>query len=190
MIFVIAALTLVLAYTNADSPPIPYVQSKIQTGLYADDRTHSVADQFGDSFGSDTFGVQSPYEGFLVPASEQSFRPIINSLELKKQGFGVNVIKHLVFFGSKLIPKIAVGATVLFILFLVGGCINALVCTFTPFCTISFQGVGVSKEMMRSYLTPDRISTTATFVMDSIKKYKDLYESLTNEIDDTKKGSR
>ncbi|KAK6640150.1 hypothetical protein RUM44_011836 [Polyplax serrata] len=184
-----------VAYASADAPPIPYTTTAAvgaagnQPGSFPGERIHHVGDQYVGHFGTDGFNVQSGYEGYLIPAAvEGGLLPLSDGFDLKgHHGFLFKLAKNIVSLASKVFPKVALGSLVLIGLFLLGGCVNALICTFTPFCTISFPGLGVTKDTMRSYLTSDRISTTATVVMDAIRKYKDMYEALNNEIDAEKK---
>lgn len=182
-------LLAILAHAFTDSPPIPYkTTSGAQVTSYPENRIHTGAEPYVDHFGTDGFSIQSGYEGYLIPASEHGILSLVEGLDLKGQRSHFLVFfKNLLSLGWKVIPKVALGAAVILVLFVVGGCVNVFVCSLTPFCTISFGGFGVNKDTMRSYLTPDRISSTATFVIDAIKKYKDMYENVSNEIDGRKK---
>lgn len=60
------------------------------------------------------------------------------------------------------------------IFLLVGGGFTAAVCALTPLCTFTVMGYGLSKEQVRSFMTPDRINMASMLVNEAIDKYQKL----------------
>ncbi|KAL0267513.1 UNVERIFIED_CONTAM: hypothetical protein PYX00_009765 [Menopon gallinae] len=163
-----------VALAAADAPPIPYAAAS--SGSYpAATYSHDEL----QTYGGEGFNIQSGFEGYLVPSSSQKgtvLLPISHGLEyLSSPGGLARLVKAISVKGLRLIPKIVLGVVAVAGLFLAGCLITTAVCTFTPFCTISFLGWGVARESMRSFLTEDRISATAAFVTEAIRKYQELY---------------
>nr|CAD7424805.1 unnamed protein product [Timema monikensis] len=123
------------------------------------------------------YNVQSGYEGYLVPVAHAanaalgafdeggSFGPF--------DGF-TDLLHFIPGVGLKLLSKVGVWLLGFVFMVLVGGAFTVAVCTFTPICTLTFLGFGVTRETVRSYITPDRLSRATTFVMEAIEKYRNL----------------
>ncbi|XP_066248712.1 uncharacterized protein [Euwallacea similis] len=67
-------------------------------------------------------------------------------------------------------------------LLVLGGIFTTLLCYFTPICTITFNGFdfhqALSKDTMRSLMTPEKIATAAALVQDAIGKYQRLQRAV------------
>ncbi|XP_026292719.2 uncharacterized protein LOC113217094 [Frankliniella occidentalis] len=125
------------------------------------------------SYSEPGFSVQTGYEGYLVPYQGHSVAApgplgLLGALALPK-------------IGIKLFPKVGLFLLGFLFLLLIGGAFTTAVCAFTPFCTISFLGLGLTRNTMRSYLTPDRLTQTTAFVLDAIDKYKDFSKKVSKE---------
>ncbi|XP_034252471.1 uncharacterized protein LOC117651953 [Thrips palmi] len=123
------------------------------------------------------FSVQTGYEGYLVPYQG-------HSVSAPAALGGLGLLGSLLPFpklGIKLFPKVGLFALGFLFLLLIGGAFTTAVCAFTPFCTISFLGLGLTRNTMRSYLTPDRLSQTTAFVLDAIDKYKDFSKKVSKK---------
>lgn len=95
--------------------------------------------------GNSGYSAKTGYEGYLVPAV----------LTPQRESHWVTEVATSVlpFSTEMLVYAARVGASVLQILstILVGGAFTTIVCTFTPICSISFLGFGLSKQhVMRS----------------------------------------
>lgn len=172
----------VVALVAADAPPIPYAAASsgsYPAAAFSHDEIQPASAPYVQPYGGEGFNIQSGFEGYLVPSSSQKgtvLLPISHGLEyLSTPGGLARLVKTLSVKGLRIIPKIVLGAVAVAGLFLAGCLITTAVCTFTPFCTISFLGWGVARESMRSFLTEDRISATAAFVSEAIRKYQELY---------------
>ncbi|EEB15147.1 hypothetical protein Phum_PHUM351580 [Pediculus humanus corporis] len=165
-----------VVFALAEIPPIPYAENSVSSSAsFPNDRIQTVGEQYINHYGNDGFNIQSEYDDYLIPAVENGLLSFADG------------IRNLSAFGWKVLPKIVTGAAVLLTLFLIGGCINTLICSLTSLCTISFAGHGLTKDAMRSYFTPDRVTSTANFVINAIKKYRNMYESYADEVDGDKK---
>ncbi|KAJ1531062.1 hypothetical protein ONE63_005891 [Megalurothrips usitatus] len=143
----------VTALTDANAYNMPYAYSYAEPG----------------------FSVQTGYEGYLVPFQHTAAAPsalgALGSLGL------LGKLLPLPKLGLKLFPKVGLFLVGFLFLLLIGGAFTTAVCAFTPFCTISFLGLGLTgltRNSMRAYLTPDRLTQTTAFVLDAIDKYKDF----------------
>jgi hypothetical protein len=56
----------------------------------------------------------------------------------------------------KLFTKLGVWLFPPLALVLLGGALTVAVCVFTPVCTLSFLGLGFTKESVRSFINQDR----------------------------------
>lgn len=178
-----------VVFALAEIPPIPYAENSVSSSAsFPNDRIQTVGEQYINHYGNDGFNIQSEYDDYLIPAVENGLLSFADGIRVKNyHGIIHKLIKNLSAFGWKVLPKIITGAAVLLTLFLIGGCINTLICSLTSLCTISFAGHGLTKDAMRSYFTPDRVTSTANFVINAIKKYRNMYESYADEVDGDKK---
>lgn len=198
--FVVIAFS-IISYVAADTQPLPYPPASQSVTYNAqNENLQTVSGPYLQQYapGPEGFNIQSGFEGYLVPSATgtHTILPLRESLEALSGGLSgsagiFKIIKPFTKIGLKIIPKI--GALILGVvaLFIIGGIFTTAICSFTPICHISFLGWGFSRESMRSYLTQDRISATAAFVLDAIKKYKELYDTSANEIiNESEKKSR
>ncbi|KAL1506337.1 hypothetical protein ABEB36_005721 [Hypothenemus hampei] len=67
-------------------------------------------------------------------------------------------------------------------LLVIGGIFTTLICYLTPICTISFNGWDfqktLTKDTMRSLMTPEKIASAAALVQDAIGKYQRLQRAV------------
>ncbi|XP_026462453.1 uncharacterized protein LOC113364185 [Ctenocephalides felis] len=113
------------------------------------------------------YAVQTGIEGFLVPASYTPPPTTTSSYPLRLFSSFPRVLADAI---SRVGVYLLGGAGFL----LLGGAFAALVCTFTPFCTISFLGLGLAKESVRSFMTPDKLTAATIFLKEAIDKYQSL----------------
>ncbi|XP_015597667.1 uncharacterized protein LOC107268918 [Cephus cinctus] len=137
------------------------------------------------------YAVQSGYEGYLVPAvptkDSQSSRwtSVIMSNLIPISRFALSYGTRAGYYILNLL-----------LLLLVGGAFTTSICTFTPFCTITFLGLGLSKnevreqvkELARNYITPERVSLATSMVKRAIDKYAALQR--TQDTEDEKKEEK
>lgn len=193
--FLIAVLS-IAAYAAAETEAIPYPQSAPSATYGAPiESGQQIAGPYLQQYsqGPEAFNIQSGFEGYLVPSAlgAHSLIPLKESLDALGSGAGLlKVLKPLTKLSLKIIPKIGAVLLGVIVLFLLGGLFTTGVCSLTPICTITFLGWGFSRESMRSYLTQDKLSSTAGFVLDAIKKYKELYDTSANEIETEKKSRK
>lgn len=69
---------------------------------------------------------------------------------------------------------VSAGAAVL----VIGGALTALLCSLTPYCTLTFMGYGLSKEEVRSFMTPDNINMVGNLLGQAIDKYNTLQKTV------------
>ncbi|XP_043283836.1 uncharacterized protein [Venturia canescens] len=128
---------------------------------------------YPDHSGKSAIAVPSGYDGFLVPVAppRQTWSSsIVTAL--------VPLTSYALSYGSK------IGAYLwdLFLLLLFGAIVTTSVCTFTPFCAITFLGFGINKnqvkeqvsELARAYITPESMNAATLLVKRAIEKYADL----------------
>ncbi|KAK3911031.1 Formate--tetrahydrofolate ligase [Frankliniella fusca] len=156
---------------QAYSAPAPAAAGPELTALTADNAAYT---PYAYSYSEPGFSVQTGYEGYLVPYQGHSV-PSPGALGL------LAALLPLPKLGLKLFPKVGLFLLGFLFLLLIGGAFTTAVCAFTPFCTISFLGLGLTRNTMRSYLTPDRLTQTTAFVLDAIDKYKDFSKKVSKE---------
>ncbi|XP_071055477.1 uncharacterized protein [Onthophagus taurus] len=62
---------------------------------------------------------------------------------------------------------------------LIGALFTSLLCTYTPFCTLTFNGFRkINPETVRSLVNVDNISAAASFVQDAVDKYQRLQRGI------------
>lgn len=141
------------------------------------------------------FTVQTGYEGYLVPTGPSHHHALAFAASplaaLGAAGAKAGFLTKLLPFpfnliGLKFGAKLGLFLLSLLFLLLIGGALTTAVCAFTPICTISFLGFGFSRETMRSYLTPDRLTSITAFVHDAIDKYKSLQKNRNKKIESSK----
>ena len=140
------------------------------------------------SYSDPAFSVQTGYEGYLVPVEQEGHPGHPDPAALA----GLGLLSKLIPFpklGLKLFPKLGVFFLGFLFLLLIGGALTTAVCALTPFCTLSFLGLA-TRNSMRSYLTPDRLTQTTAFVLDAIDKYKDFSKKVQAKEGRSKKDRR
>ncbi|XP_069704018.1 uncharacterized protein [Periplaneta americana] len=149
------------------------------------------------------FGVQTGYEGFLVPESppdpekEGGFFSLLRQIAeylgildpvdesaaaVMSEGHSAISARPLLLL--RLLPKLLLALKLLLkvgiwlfaplSLLLLGGALTASVCVFTPLCTLSFLGFGFSRENVRNLISQDRLTAISNFVSDAIQKYRKM----------------
>lgn len=119
---------------------------------------------------SQTFTVQSGYEGYLVPSE-----PPFTISDIFKTAGLISLLPSLSKIGIKLAFKFGIWALGFLGLFLIGSLFTSAICAFTPICTISFLGFrGFNSESVRSLINQDSLNSAAQFVADAVRKYKKL----------------
>jgi hypothetical protein len=129
------------------------------------------------------FSVQSGYEGYLVPEQAQD-KSVLAAPWLLGSLLPFSKL------GLALFPKAGLFVLGFLLLLLIGGAFTTAVCAFTPICTISFLGLGLTRNTMRTYITPDRLTQTTAFVLDAIDKYKDFAKKVSAKEARSKKDRR
>lgn len=141
---------------------------------------------YGPGYGPSPYGVQSGYEGFLIPQIAPPPPPPPSFLENFRNilPFPQTVMSMFMRSGTYLLSSIGV---VLF-----GGAVTTAICTFTPFCTITFAALPflglresltskTIKESIASEITSDRVRRAAEFVRTALEKYNQIQEDINKE---------
>ncbi|XP_031847140.1 uncharacterized protein LOC116433313 [Nomia melanderi] len=148
-----------------------------QPDLSHENRALSSNQHFYPSYSEHNSGysARTGYEGYLVPV-----------LTPQRESHWVTEIAASVlpFSAEILVYGARVGASILHLLstILVGGAFTTIVCTFTPICSISFFGFGLSKqhvkeqvaELARAYVTPESVNAATILASRAIEKYTAL----------------
>lgn len=141
---------------------------------YPDAETNSIEDDNSlQSYEDDPsgFGVQTGYEGYLVPEEDTGALGVLTSLfpQLGKLGsFGTDLMTR----GSSMFMGLA-GVVA------IGGVLTTAVCVLTPLCTLTFAGLarannGIIGQSVRSYLTPEKLDAATSFMKEAFEKYSKL----------------
>uniref|UniRef100_A0A6V7JK31 Uncharacterized protein n=1 Tax=Bracon brevicornis TaxID=1563983 RepID=A0A6V7JK31_9HYME len=75
------------------------------------------------------------------------------------------------------------------VLTIIGVILTTSICTFTPFCTITFDGFSLNKyqvkeqvsELARAYATPENLNTLTILVKTAMRTYLEMNEQLEKE---------
>ncbi|KDR23539.1 hypothetical protein L798_14275 [Zootermopsis nevadensis] len=150
---------------------------------------------------SPSYGVQTGYEGYLIPApladttgseEEGGFLNFLTDLgeqigELGGQGgsgghephsvfpyrqFLLLPLLHKLILPLKLLAKLGLWLFAPLSLVLLGGALTVGVCVFTPVCTLSFLGFGFTRDTVRTFINEDRLASISTFVTSAINKFQ------------------
>ncbi|XP_018914456.1 uncharacterized protein [Bemisia tabaci] len=156
-----AAAAAATAYSQPQPVPAPLYPSNEGNSIESDNSLQSYEEPSG-------FGVQTGYEGYLVPEEEPTALSIISTLFPQLSGI-INYISGLWSRSSNVVSG-AAGVVAL------GGVLTTLTCAFTPLCTLTFVGLAREnvRDSMRSYLTEENIDTAANFIREAYEKYKKL----------------
>lgn len=176
MDYVIATLLLALfaGTIQAEGPPPPAPPS-----FYGPPPAPASVYGFQPPVEDPGFTVQTGYEGYLVPKTPEPVSAFSRLGALGALGAAAGIITSLLPF-----PLNAIGLTIganlgliiLGVVALLGiaGALTTAVCALTPICTITFLGLGFSRESTRQLLTSDRLTAVAEFVNKAIAKYKTM----------------
>lgn len=95
---------------------------------------------YPDHSGKSAIAVPSGYDGYLIPIAppRQTWSSSIFSALVPLTSYALT-------YGA----KIGVYLWDLFLLLLFGGIVTTSICTFTPFCAISFMGFGINKNQVK-----------------------------------------
>lgn len=131
------------------------------------------------------FAVQTGYEGYLVP----HIPPPPPSPFL---GTAISFLRSILPFPGSIFSAVArIGSSILSSLgvILFGGAVTTLICTFTPFCTISFAALPFLRlknnakeitEKIGAEITPERVARAAEFMKTALEKYQKLQATNSN----------
>lgn len=145
---------------------------------------------YGGGYGPAGFGVQTGFEGYYVPSGvpipppPPPPGPGILDIFRNNLPHSRTMWSMLMQSGTYLLSSIGV------ILF--GGAVTTAICTFTPFCTISFAALPLLglretlnsktiKESIASEITSDRVRRAAEFLRTALEKYNQIQEDTNKE---------
>lgn len=147
---------------------------------------------YGGGYGPNGFGVQTGFEGYYVPSAvgvpipppPPPPGPAFWDVFRNNLPYPRTMLSMLMRSGTYLLSSIGV---VLF-----GGAVTTAICTFTPFCTISFAALPLLglrdtltsktiKESIASEITSDRVRRAAEFLRSALEKYNQIQDDSSKE---------
>lgn len=168
--FALVALTSANPTSGPTVQPTPASQQVYQPQEYVPHQTYP---------NSETYPNSGTYD-YLVPAGSLLYQPTQYMTSLLPGS--KNAIQNALQTALSIFAKVGLFLMGGVALLIVGGIFTTAVCSLTPLCTITFNGMGsISKDTMRSYMTPDKISAAAGLVQDAIGKYQRLQRAVNNK---------
>lgn len=130
------------------------------------------------------FGLQTGYEGYLLPQIPPPPPPPVWDVFRNQLPYPRTIMSMLMRSGTYLLSSIGV--------LLFGGAATTAICTFTPLCTITFAALPflglresltskTIKESIASEITSERVRRAAEFVRTALEKYNQIQEDMSKE---------